>query len=242
MPDGAALTPWEGTRLIRDSLQPDEPIGPHCMSRIFFKTFYFVLVEFARGEINNVGLGEPGKDLFDKGNVHWVLFDIVLTVLGGGKFNDKGVSDSVLAIMLVFQTFAFPFLRVLNEGERSVWPTSRGGRLLPWARARLQRQSDSAPTFQRTCMPSMLLSVPPDERMMYGFCVVACRHLSLRPSISALSCFGFVCQLLGTCTVGDFVAHLVALGLVDLGLELEQDNMRNGSHFERVEQGKNLCR
>ena len=52
----------------------------------------------------------------------------------------------------------------------------------------------------------------------------------------------FFCQLPGTCTVDDFVAHLVALGLVDLGLEFEQDNMRDGSHFQRVEQRINLCR
>lgn len=111
-----ALTPWEGTRPYA-RVQPGRsrtrrvPLGRTACHDHFPKTFALPLVEVTRGKVNNVGLGEPGKDLFDKGNVHRILFDIVLTVFGGGEFKDKGVSDAVLSTMSALH-LARPFSQI----------------------------------------------------------------------------------------------------------------------------------
>lgn len=55
-----------------------------------------LVVELAGRKVDNVRLSQEGENLLDKGDMRWVLLDVVLAVLGRGKFDNKRVRDSLL--------------------------------------------------------------------------------------------------------------------------------------------------
>lgn len=88
-----------------------------------------------------------------------IFLDVVLPVLGRLELDNEDVRDAALEI-------GRPIVS-------SIYPTSVGGSCCGQKQASL------------TCSPSMLLSLPPTDDLMYGLFVAGWMHLSLRANMSS---------------------------------------------------------
>lgn len=86
------------------------------------------------------------------------------------KGNVSGIADVTISVLLA--------LKLHHKGVRNTL-------LRAWSVSYVAVEQNHRVA---TCMPSMLLSTPPIEDLMYGFFEVGCMHLSLSPSISSQAC------------------------------------------------------